>query len=640
MQEYLNATFNMGGHLARALEGYKTRQGQVDYAEAVDKAIRAGRHLLVEGATGTGKSLAYSVPATYHAAKHNKRVLMVTSNIALQEQLMTKDLPMLAGAVPWSFSFKMLKGKSNYLCLWRAAEAQVSQRKLFRDEQTEMVEAIISWSAMTEDGDKSQLPFEPPHAVWREFSVTPDECRGGDCAFVNDCHPIRARNELETANVIVTNYHVLYAHLLVREATGRDIVLPPFDILVMDEGHRAAEIARDFLGFKISHYAIKRLAKLVGGQDQTSLESASKAYFEALASYYHSGNYRVRLKKRDPVPWSSLATKLAAIGDALAKMAEGATDAGERATLKKASRRAFEVGSQVTEAMSKRKPRVAYYLDEMRGGVALRSTVVDVDEWLRDHIFDAVGTVVVTSATLATTRGFDYIASELGADHYDELIVESPFDWSQQVLLVLPRLIDPKDKTYPDEVANHVVRAVQEASGRTLALFTSYRSLGISHKKLMAAGIKQEVMRQGDLPRTTLVEEFKDDVGSVLLGTESFWTGVDVPGEALSCLVIDKLPFPHFEDPVMSVLQEEQGGRWFFDHSMPRAVIRLKQGVGRLIRSVDDYGVVVLLDPRLTTKGYGKAFLKALPKMVKTRDMSVISKFLADMQGSRDSAQG
>ncbi len=637
--EYLNAAFNAGGHLSRYLDGYQPRQGQIDYAHAVDVAIRGGHHLMVEGPTGTGKSLAYGVPATHHAAHGERRVLIVTSNIALQEQLMTKDLPLLAEAMPWQFSYRMLKGKSNYLCLWRAAESQTSTKQLFRDDDEEMVEAIIGWSAMTYDGDKSGLPFDPPHRVWKGFSVGPEDCRSGNCAFVQDCFSLKAREDLNSASVVITNYHVLFAHLKVKEATGRNVVLPDFDVLIMDEGHRAPEIARDFLGFKLTDQAVKRIARQAGGNDQAKLEEASKAFFDALGTYYRSSSYKILLQQQSPVQWKGFVAVLNATGDTLKAMSSGATDPGERSDYKRAARRAFEMARDVTAAMTLISDRVAYYLDELRGGgVSLRAKVVDVDQWMRENVFDNISTVVVTSATLAANGSFDYVAEQLGADHYKTLQVSSPFDWASQALLVLPQMPDPKDRGYLDAVADRVLEAIQLANGRTLALFTSYKSLNHTHNRLRAANLSQRIMRQGDLPRTTLVEEFKDEVDSVLLGTESFWSGVDVPGEALSCVVIDKLPFPNYSDPVVHVLNQSLGRRFFGEQYLPRAVIALKQGVGRLIRRVDDYGVVVLLDPRVTTKGYGKQFLRSLPKMVKSRDMTVIGQFLGDMQAARESA--
>ena len=632
MHEYLNEAFNAGGHLSRELDGYKPRAGQIDYAAAVDNAIRKGRHLMVEGSTGTGKTLAYSVPAIYHASHSQKRVLIVTSNIALQEQLITKDLPLLEDALPWPFSYKTIKGKANYVCLLQVSDHQTDQLKLFPNkDDDEMAQAIITWSTMTPDGDRSALPFEPPNRVWGKFSVSSDDCIGSACPHVMDCFSVKARQELEQAKVVVTNYHMLFSHLKVLEATGRHIILPPFDVLIMDEGHHAADIAREFLGFKITTYAIDHIARAVGGNDQADLMTAADVFFGALNHHYRSGRYKNRLKEKfGKNVWGDLCDKLTHVSETLWIMASAAGDV-EKVKLRQSSRRAKEIAQQVQQAMTDRKSRVAYYIEEQRSTLALRSKVVDVGPWIKTNLFDNIPTVIVTSATLATSGQFDYVAGELGADHYDELIVQSPFDWSKQVVTVMPKMPDPRDRGWLDAVADRIIEAIGHAQGRTLALFTSYRSLNHTYERLQAAGLPYRIMKQGEMPRTTLIEEFKDDPASVLLGTESFWGGVDVPGEALSCLVIDKLPFPNPTDPVMDLLQEEDD-RCFFNHSVPRAIIKLKQGVGRLIRTVDDHGAVVLLDCRLTTKGYGKQFVRSLPRTVKTRDMSVIRQFLDDVR--------
>ena len=640
MQEYLQETFRPGGYLSRCLAGYAPRQGQIDYAEAVDLAIRQGSHLMVEGPTGTGKSLAYGVPAIYHAASSGKRVVIATSNIALQEQLMTKDLPLLAEALPWPFTYRMLKGKSNYLCMMRTEEErQDAQGQLFPEEREQQAE-ILTWSSMTQEGDRSELPFEPKPRVWKQFSASSDECVGGKaCSYAKECFSAQARAGLETAQVIVVNYSLLFSHIKVKEATGRDIILPAFDVLIMDEGHEAPEWARGFLGFRVSSFALDRVARDVGGGDQADLISASETFFHMLGSYYRSGRYKTRLKDRlSKKLWGDVYDHLMHSSDQLEVMHGAAEDPMERAKLRKSSKRAAQIALQLEEAMLLHDSEVAYYIEEMKGGsVALCSKPAHVGEWVRDNLFDGLNTVVVTSATMTTNGGFGYIAGELGADHYDELVVGSPFDWRRQTILVLPTMPDPRDRGFGDAVARKVLEAVEQSKGRTLALFTSYRNLNIAYE-LVKDAVPYCVMKQGDLPRTQLMEEFKDDVDSVLLATTSFWSGIDVPGAALSCLVVDKLPFPRPDDPVLDLLQERDNN-CFFNHSVPRAIISLKQGVGRLIRTVDDVGVVVLLDCRLTTKGYGKVFLNSLPAAGRTRKMSEIRRFLDHMLAAAQAAQ-
>lgn len=641
MHTYLQETFTPGGHLARHLDSYAPRQPQIDYAAAVDEAIRQGHHLVVEGPTGTGKSVGYSIPAIYHAVHAKKRVVIATANIALQEQLMTKDLPLLANALPWEFRYRMLKGKTNYLCLYRAAEDGAGQGRMF-DEEREQRNAIGTWATMTTDGDRSSLPFEPAFKVWRDFSVTTDECIGAKkCEYAKDCFSIKARSNLEDAQVIVVNYSLLFSHIKVREATGRDIILPPFDVLIMDEGHEAAEWARGFLGFRISPYAIDGISRDVGGNDQANLDHQSNKFFDMLARYYRSGKYKTRLKVRFKADmWQGFYEELRSTSDVLEAMAGSAGDPMERAKLRQTKKRADQAAAQLEQAMTDRSGDTAYFIEELKGGVvALSSRPAHVDSWLRENLFDSLDTVVVTSATMATGGSFDYVANELGADHYSSLIVQSPFDWKHQAILVTPKMPDPREEAFTASMCRRVLESVEQAQGRTLALFTSYRNLNHAYDMLADEGLPYKILKQGDLPRTQLVEEFKDDESSVLLATTSFWSGVDVPGPALSCLVIDKLPFPRPDDPVLDLIQE-QDQRAFFNHSVPRAIITLKQGVGRLIRTVDDVGAVVLLDCRLTTKGYGQGFLDSLPNCARTRKMTEIRRFLDHMLVVAKSAQG
>jgi ATP-dependent DNA helicase DinG len=629
MKEYLNAAFGAGGHLSKVLGGYKPRQGQIDYAVAVDAAFESGRPLLAEGATGVGKSFGYGVPAA-HYARRGKRVLIATSNIALQEQLAEKDLPLLAEALPWPVTFKLAKGRSNYLCRAKLAEFEPAQGNLFRHADAGVGREIAAWAALTATGDGSELPFEPPYRVWRDFSSTSDECNGYQCPLAADCFAMRARAELEDAGIIVANYHLLFSHLVVREKVGMSPILPDFDAVVLDEGHKAADIARGFLGFRVTAAAVSRIARKAGGGDQANLEAASGVFFSALASYARSSRYKVRIKRTPPLPWDDFASKLQSTSGMLDEMAEGA-EGVERYMIRRHARRALEIASDVCEAMEERDERVAYYVEERSGAFALCSKPADPGDWLNAALFSQTP-AVVTSATLEVGRKFDYMAGELGLEEgsYDGIVVPSPFRWSERALLVLPKMPDPKAVDFADRVAEEVCEIVGEAQGRTLALFTSYRGLNRANEMLARSHLPYRLLRQGDKPRTMLAEQFRTDVSSVLLGTESFWGGVDVPGESLVCVVIDKLPFPPPDDPVLDLICS-QDKRWFFNVSLPRAVLTLKQGVGRLLRSVDDYGVVVILDPRLTTKGYGKVVMRSLPVMAKTRDVGVVGQFLDDM---------
>lgn len=640
---YLDDTFNAGGHLAQALEGYKRRDGQVLYAQQVDRAITGRLPILAEGPTGTGKSVGYLVPAIYHAITNRRRALVVTSNIALQEQLVTKDLPMLAEALPWRFTFALVKGRSNYLCLEKAEEEEAGRSgDLFGGKDLdEQRNAITTWAALTQTGDVSELPFEPNYQVWGRFSVGPDECHGSDCPFYDDCWANKALRRAADAHVIVTNYHLLFAHLQVMAKIGKSIVLPEYDVLILDEGHRAADIARDFFGFEIREGSFKWVAQRLDAKRKSWLEAQGNAYLAALGTYRRSPRYNKRLREANAIDSSAVVAALREAEGILHRQSEAEADQVARSELRKRSRRAGELAGWIEEATTLGNPDVVYYVDvdQRSGRVALCSKPIDVAPMLAERIFADTPTVIVTSATLTTDGTFSHVAAALGVpDRRLEVQAEAPFKWDEQCLLVLPKVADPTSPHFADEVATTLVRVVELARGRTLGLFTSYRNLGLAHERLAAAGLPYRVMRQGDLPRTTLVEEFKRDVSSVLLGTESFWQGVDVPGEALSCVVVDKLPFGQMDDPVLDAIKERDPGGWFANYYVPEAIIALRQGVGRLIRSEADYGVVVLLDARLTTKPYGARFLRSLPKMVKSRDLGVIRSFLDDTARARGQA--
>lgn len=633
MEDYIDTVFGPQGLLARRFRGYAPRPGQIALARAVDAAIRDGVHLLAEAPTGTGKSVAYAVPASYHAAKHERRVVLVTSSINLQEQLVAKDLPMLAELLPWDFRFALLKGKRNYLCLSRLQEAEGQGEMLADASDMQMRGAILGWARTTQTGDVSELPFEPPARVWQRFSTSAEDCKGSDCRFYGECFAVKARAAADDAELIVSNYHMLSVHLQLREASGMDLVLPAFDVAVCDEGHKMADIAREFFGFRLTLGSIRWAGRLLGrvgrGALAERLEAEAGTFFEALAAYEHSAAYQRRLREPSPVPWTRLRQRLREAARNYQDALDGAPDADARADMKRAMARAWALALHIEEAMQLTDVGSVYFLEPLpRGGVALCSKAIDVSERLRESFFEPARSVIVTSATLTTGGRFDYARSELGVPAPRELVVESPFDFARQALLIVPEdMPEPTDPSFPKAVARALARIIELAGGRTLGLFTSYRNLEVAHARVAGCGYR--VLRQGELPRTQLVEAFREDIRSVLLGTESFWAGVDVPGEALSCVVIDRLPFPSPDDPVLDALSERDPD-WFRRVSLPRAIIAFKQGFGRLIRARTDRGVVVVLDERLVTKRYGRKFLRSLPPVLKSRRLEHVRDFLAE----------
>ena len=609
-------------------------------ARMVDQAMASECHALGEAPCGVGKSLGYSVPAVWHAHRHQKRVVIATANIALQEQLVHKDLPMLAEVLPWPFTFALLKGKNNFLCLGRLAESELNGdlAGLFDDQQRQ-VDDVLAWTRRTGTGDVSELPFIPAPQVWSRFSVGSEECMRDGCPLREECFAERARAAAQDADIVVTNYHLLFAHLAVRRETGQDLVLPPFDLLVLDEAHEAAEIAREFFGFTVSEHTFGRLASAAAdygnGRLASALRQETGRVFGRLREHARSPVYYRRLRVGGLASIGGLQKAICAlVALAEARADDLALDRKERATAANLARAARVASSRLTEAIGLTDPDKVCWLDvDQKGRVKLCAKPVDVSDLLGDELFARCPSVSLVSATIATSGTFDFVRLELGVPDALELIAESPFDFASQALLVVPeRMPDPREPEFVDAAADVFREVLRACDGRTLGLFTSYKNLNGVYERL--AGTRHRLLRQGDLPRAELTRIFKEDVSSVLLGTESFWTGIDVSGEALTGLVIDKLPFPHPDDPVIDAICERDP-RAFDNHLVPMAIIALRQGIGRLIRCKTDVGVAVILDRRIAEKGYGRKFLKSLPPMLTTRRTENISRFLKEAAYAR-----
>jgi len=680
--DYIDDVFGPTGYLAQYFSGYEPRLGQVALARAVENAFSLSRHLLAEAPCGTGKSVAYGVPASWHASRGH-RVVIVTANIALQEQLVRKDLPMLKEVLPWKFTYALLKGRGNY---WCREAASVAHQKYFQDlKQSDPVEEdaklaksqvdkLIAWGASTETGDKSDLSFVPVSSLWSRVSVGEGECGRQDCEYFDNCFYYEAKAKAHVASIIVTNYHLFFMHLYVRCESGKNAVLPAFDRLILDEAHEAADIARDSdaFGFKVSERTVRNVASrirrraeskihtargpviaaeqklesaLVEPVDESAVTTAQEVlkqariglqliegecrlplllasnidkeaihFFSQLVTYAQPPTYSVRFRQPNFVEEP---TRLVSL-----------LEAADRSDL---ARRIIEVVRLEDE-------NTVYFLDKESRTPRVIAKPIDVSVLLHDLMFATVQSVVLTSATLTAGGSFTFVRRELGVpEDALEIVVESPFDFRNQALLVVPTgLPSVESPGFPQAMTDAMREVIDACEGRTLCLFTSNGNLAIAHDKLRGQ-LPYTLLRQGELPRTELTRLFKEDVHSVLLGTNSFWTGIDVPGEALTGLVIDKLPFPNRSDPVVDIICERDP-KWFDNYSKPRAAIMLRQGVGRLIRSQRDIGVVVILDRRLVDKYYKRDFFRSLPPMGRSPDLGDVARFLRGEELRRQAA--
>ena len=609
----MHEAFAPGGPLAATLAGFEPRAEQAALAAAVELALESGEHLVAEAGTGTGKSLAYLLPAL----ASGRRVVVATATKALQEQLLAKDVPAAARALGREVRVAVLKGRQNYLC---RRQLQSFGPMLLRDPRDEEAyEALQPWIAETENGDRAELPFEPSEALWAELAVGSDRCAGRRCPLLSTCFAEAARTRAGEAELVITNHALYFADL----AAGGG-VLPEHDAVVFDEAHRLEETAASWLGGRVSRAGLRRLSADVerACREATEtfparavdrIEQAGERLLGAVAP--PSGRRRLR---EIPVEAALvLLDALAALSAALEGRAEG---------LDQLSRRALTLATQVEACLEPSGlERVVWAEPD-----ALAWAPVEVSHVLRERLWEAGPTAILVSATLTTGEDATFVRRRLGLDHARELIVGSPFDFREQVLLYLPRFMpDPRSEGYTERAAEEVVSLLSLSRGRALVLTSSYRALEVLRSRIVGR-VPYEVLVQGDAPRERLLERFRSEVDSVLLATSTFWQGVDVPGESLSLLVIDKLPFSAPGDPLHEArceAVEAGGGDWFRDFALPSAMLQLRQGFGRLIRSHDDQGVVAILDPRLRTKPYGRAFLRALPHCPMVEDQAGVAAF-------------
>jgi ATP-dependent DNA helicase DinG len=613
--------FGPGGRLERVLPRYEPRPEQAALASAVEAALALEEHLLAEAGTGTGKSLAYLIPAL----ESGRRVVVSTATKALQEQLLTKDVPVAAAALGREVRVAVLKGRQNYLCRHGLHGFELLGGQLFpRAEDGAVFDAMRGWIETTETGDRAELDVEPPDTVWSEIAVGADRCLGRFCAFAGTCFSEAARERASHAELVIANHALYFADLGLRSRTDAPAVLPEHDAVIFDEAHRLEESAATWLGGRISGPVIHRLLRDV---DRACREAAVPVPARAVDRVEAAGLRllgvvapsagRRRLREVPAEPADALRVRLGELAAALT---------GKKDEVDAVAARALRLAADVEACLEPDDGnRVVWAEPDL-----LAWAPVEVGGALSELLWGAGPTAILVSATLTAGGEFGFVRERLGLAQVHELSVGSPYDFREQALLYLPHnLPDPRAGDALDRLVEEVAALCRISAGRALVLTSSYRAL-----EALAAGIRRlvpfEVLVQGEAPRERLLERFREDVASVLVATSTFWQGIDVPGESLSLLVIDKLPFAAPGDPLVEARCERiasLGGDWFREYTLPAAVLQLRQGFGRLIRSHSDRGVIAILDPRLRSSHYGRAFLESLPPCPVTSERAAVAEF-------------
>jgi len=644
--------FGPGGVLSQRHPAYEFRKGQLAMATAVEQAIEEKRHLIVEAGTGTGKTLAYLLPII----KSGKRVIVSTGTKNLQEQLFFKDVPFLEHALFGEstageprLKVCYMKGRGNYLCRKKLYEL-TDQPVLNGLDEINEFRTLLDWDKETVAGDRAELTTLPETSpLWAKLNASAEHCVGSKCAEFERCFITAMRRQAAESDIIIVNHHLFFADLSVKLAAEKAPdagVLPSAACVIFDEAHELEDVATSYFGISVSNLKVEDLLrdleitireKKVVSTDLIQLGGRIRERSQFFFSLLPEGDGRFAFTNREEF-LEEFGSEFLGLKNVIRQLhSELQAIPSKPDEIHNLIRRADELHAQLSFLMESHEKNTVYWIERRnsRGrakneNVFLQATPIDVSAILRQSLFDRFESIVLTSATLAVANGFDYIKARLGLDGARELIVPSHFDYeTQAIFYVPPDMPDPREAAFTAKAIHRIRQLLEITRGRAFCLFTSLNQMQQVHDALLGQ-LSYPMLLQGSAPKTALIEQFRSTPNAVLFATSSFWQGVDVQGEQLSCVIIDKIPFAVPSDPIVQARGraiDDSGGNSFFDYSVPAAVITLKQGFGRLIRSLSDRGLLVLLDSRILKKQYGKVFVQSLPAYTRTTDIRKVEEF-------------
>jgi ATP-dependent DNA helicase DinG len=631
--------FGPRGLLEKRHPGYEFRSSQLAMAQIADEAFEKHQHVMIEAGTGTGKTLAYLIPAI----RSGRRVIVSTATKSLQEQLFQKDVPFLQKHFAPNLKAALMKGRNNFLGRQKVHQMD-GQAVLKGIDEVDWFSQIRDWEKLTETGDRSELTFLPDDAeLWGRIDARSDLCTGQKCAEFQRCFITAMKQRAEEADLIIVNHHLFFADLAIRQEDFGSI-LPEYSAVVFDEAHEIEDVASDYFGRQISSYRFEELARDTENmlrllqinaaplrKHLVRLRERARGFFERFPE--REGRYpfgpmeRKAFLDQHREAFEDLATSVKRVETELSALTPKPEEVITMA------RRAAEMRRELVFLLESEEKSYVYWYERRGRGVFLAATPIDVSDILREKLFEQFDTVVLTSATLAVGGSFSYMKQRLGILPSNESVLPQEFDYPTQAILYIPRsLPDVRHPTFAASAAEEIARLIEISDGRAFCLFTSYAQMKDVHERV-SRRVAFPLLLQGTAPRSTLLERFKSTPNAVLFATSSFWQGVDVPGSQLSCVIIDKLPFAVPSDPIVAARVRalmDDGRNAFAEYQVPEAVLALKQGFGRLIRSKTDRGILSILDNRIQRMQYGKIFLESLPAYTITQDLTAVARFMEE----------